>query len=355
MPNPNSQNYLSLLVTPEDVSTNNLAFAQKQPLTSNIPPTTITEDESLAAIFPFEFEETTTTPLFSGATLKAKPITAMYTDAKVKRQSIKLILDSGSACSIITRQLIDQLGRRVDRAISARIITANGATKTPIGKINDFLFEINGIVTLIKVLTPPREKLLIELEEEKEKPIWKAYQVSWANANHNELPPILLKNHRIGRKKREEENTQANNTYIPYIYSQQQSLTYCRPKLICVNCGKKLSSMGACCGNNEEYQMATKFYCRTCHVECFGRPKQNDIPEKRGTCDVSCQYTILISDWVKKKTPIETAWRRAVQQLDSCPHNDDELWRMAITKIEDTSPEEIKTIKNNPPEPIKLD
>ncbi|KAG9285488.1 hypothetical protein G9A89_000167 [Geosiphon pyriformis] len=100
--NPNSQNYLSLLVTLKDVSTNNSAFAQKQPLTSNILSATITEDESLATIFPFEFEETTAMPLFSGAPLEAKPITAMYTDAKVEEQSIKLILDSGSVGSIIT-------------------------------------------------------------------------------------------------------------------------------------------------------------------------------------------------------------------------------------------------------------
>ncbi|KAG9304924.1 hypothetical protein G9A89_003092 [Geosiphon pyriformis] len=79
--NPNSQNYLSLLVISEDTSTNNSAFTQKQPLTSNIPPATITEDESLAAIFPFEFEETVATPLFSGAAFEAKPIIAMYTDA----------------------------------------------------------------------------------------------------------------------------------------------------------------------------------------------------------------------------------------------------------------------------------
>ncbi|KAG9291680.1 hypothetical protein G9A89_022099 [Geosiphon pyriformis] len=107
--NLNSQNYLSLLVTPEDTSTNNLAFTQKQPLTSNILPAIITKDESLAAIFPFKFEKTAAMLLFSEATLEAKPITAMYTDAKVEGQSIKLILDSGSAGSIITRQLMDQL------------------------------------------------------------------------------------------------------------------------------------------------------------------------------------------------------------------------------------------------------
>ncbi|KAG9302509.1 hypothetical protein G9A89_007213 [Geosiphon pyriformis] len=155
---------------------------------------------------------------------------------------------------------------------------------------------------------PLREEPLIELEE-KEKPTWEAYQVFWADADHNKLPPILAWNdnpkgkqkeeliwktddltwtnnkqeeplswewkEKKGKgKEREEESTQANNTYIPYTYGQQQLLTYCRPKLICIDCSKKLSSMGTCCGDDEEYQMATKFYCHTCHVKHFGRPKR---------------------------------------------------------------------------------
>ncbi|KAG9294459.1 hypothetical protein G9A89_001964 [Geosiphon pyriformis] len=134
--------------------------------------------------------------------------------------------------------------------------------------------------------------------------------------------------------------------------------------------------MSACCGDDEEYQMATKFYCHACCVKHFGRPKRvgkwnntlciacretlldkemwNDIPGRGGTCDVFCQYTIFISDWVEKGTPIEATWRRAVQRLDSCPHDNNELWWMTIAKIEGVSPEEIRTIKNNPPEPIEL-
>ncbi|KAG9297930.1 hypothetical protein G9A89_018758 [Geosiphon pyriformis] len=35
--------------------------------------------------------------------------------------------------------------------------------------------------------------LLIKFEkEEVNKPTWKAYQVLWANTNHNELPPVLF-------------------------------------------------------------------------------------------------------------------------------------------------------------------
>ncbi|KAG9289039.1 hypothetical protein G9A89_015588 [Geosiphon pyriformis] len=150
--NPNSQNYLSLLVIPEDTTSDNSETNQQVTLTNNIPPATITNDESLAAIFPFELEEPFPLPLFSGAALEEKPITAMYTDAKVDGHLIKLILDSGSAGSIITKQLIDQLGCQVDQAVSTKIITANEATKTPIGKINAFPIKVNSITVPIKVL-----------------------------------------------------------------------------------------------------------------------------------------------------------------------------------------------------------
>ncbi|KAG9298327.1 hypothetical protein G9A89_002815 [Geosiphon pyriformis] len=149
--NLSSQNYLSLLITPEDASSNNLETNQKN-LTNNIPSVTITNDKLLAAIFSFEFKKLSSMPLFSGAILKKKPITTMYTDAKINGHSIKLILDSGSADSIITRQLMDQLGRQVDQAASTRIITADGITKTPIGEINNLLIEIDGIIISIKVL-----------------------------------------------------------------------------------------------------------------------------------------------------------------------------------------------------------
>ncbi|KAG9291145.1 hypothetical protein G9A89_013017 [Geosiphon pyriformis] len=156
--NLNSQDYLSLLVTPKDASLSNQELTQKQQtLTSNISLATVTNNKSLAAIFPFEIKEPSSTPLFSGATLNEKLITAMYTDAKVDDQSIKLILDSGSAG------------------------TTCGHFKTP-----------------------PREKLLIKLEEEKEKPTWEAYQVSWADADHNKLPPVLSWDNKRKRKEEEE-------------------------------------------------------------------------------------------------------------------------------------------------------
>ncbi|KAG9298313.1 hypothetical protein G9A89_002801 [Geosiphon pyriformis] len=66
---------------------------------------------------------------------------AMYTNAKVNSHPIKLIFDIGLADSIITKQLMNQLGYQIDCAISTKIITANKTTKTPIGEINNFSFE----------------------------------------------------------------------------------------------------------------------------------------------------------------------------------------------------------------------
>ncbi|KAG9294406.1 hypothetical protein G9A89_001911 [Geosiphon pyriformis] len=176
--NLNSQHYLSLLVTPEDTTSHNSESNRQPVLTSNIPPATVTNDKTLATIFSFKLEETTMVPLFSKAALKKKPITIMYTDVKVDDHSIKLILDSRSVDSIITRQFMDQL-----------------ATKTPIGEINNFPIEVNSIIISIKVLVMEATQYqvlvvpvtcshfkpnhipvpLINLEEEKPKPTWKAY------------------------------------------------------------------------------------------------------------------------------------------------------------------------------------
>ncbi|KAG9287681.1 hypothetical protein G9A89_004084 [Geosiphon pyriformis] len=206
---------------------------------SNIRPATITKDTTLATIFPFNIDNLNTHSLFSGAAINQdKPIMALYTDARVGGIDIKLILDSRSASNIITKQLIDQLDRQVDHAATARIITADGNTKTPIGEIDNFPFKINGIQIPTKVLvmeatqyqalvgndwlskanttldwniqelqltfneqharvsamckhfkTQCTEKPLIEFENTSMPPTIKTYQVSWADDYQTELPP----------------------------------------------------------------------------------------------------------------------------------------------------------------------
>ncbi|KAG9298615.1 hypothetical protein G9A89_012683 [Geosiphon pyriformis] len=270
---------------------------------------TVTEDESLAAIFSFKIKEPSEVPLFSKATLEKKSIITIYIDAKINGHSIKLILNSGSAGSIITRQLMDQLGYQVDQAASVRIITADGTTKTPIGEIDNLPIKINGIIVPIKVLvmeTTQYQALidnnwlfktnvtldwttqelqisqngqhaqvpvmcrhfrpshvmptpLIDFEEEEKKPTWEAYQVLWTNKEHNKLLLILFwewEENNQGKEKRKEKEKETTPTSTTIYNSYTDPLpptNYHRPKLICVDCGKKLSSMGACCGDNEKY------------------------------------------------------------------------------------------------------
>ncbi|KAG9287728.1 hypothetical protein G9A89_004131 [Geosiphon pyriformis] len=78
------------------------------------------------------------------------------------------------------------------------------------------------------------------------------------------------------------------------------------------------------------------------------RASHNDVPGRRRTCDEACQYTILINDWVRKKTPIKNAWKRALNRLDGYPHDDHKIWRMASAKTENATTKEIREIKDNP-------
>ncbi|KAG9290624.1 hypothetical protein G9A89_011587 [Geosiphon pyriformis] len=320
---PHNQQDLDNEIWALNVQPNNLETNQHPTLISNILLATITENKSLDVIFPFEFEELSTTPLFSGAALEEKPITVMYTDAKVDGHSIKLILD-------------------IDCAVSTRIITTDETTKTSIGKIDDFPFEVNGIIIPIKVLvieatqyqalvgnnwlsktntildwmmqklqlsqnsqyicvpaicgyfkTTNSTTPLIEFEEDKEKPTWK-----WEETNKGK------------KKKKEEETTLINNTYSLYAYTSSQPSNYCQPKLECVNCSKKLSLMGACYGNNKEYWDNQP--CLTCETILSDEEIWNDILGQEEMCDKTCQYTILINDWVRKRTPINDTWKRAL-------------------------------------------
>ncbi|KAG9303470.1 hypothetical protein G9A89_013797 [Geosiphon pyriformis] len=278
--NPSFQNYLSLLVSPKDTAPSIQKTNQKT-LTNNILPTTISHNELLTMIFLFELEEPSIIPLFSGAALEEKLITTMYMNVKVDGQFIKLILDSESVGSIITKQLMNQL--------------ANGATKTPISEINDLLIEINGIIMPIKVLVieatqyqaligndwlSKTNALTHVVRKGERKPTWEAYQDINNNWETNEDQEEVInwewkknKNEKGKGKAKEKEST-STDTYTTYTHPLPQPTNYCQPKLICIDYGKKLSSMGTCCGDDEKYPTAIKFYCCPCVVERFGQPKR---------------------------------------------------------------------------------
>ncbi|KAG9287492.1 hypothetical protein G9A89_023864 [Geosiphon pyriformis] len=113
----------------------------------------IAENANLLDIFSFEFEANESLFLLSNAAAnKQKAITVIYTEAEVEEKAIRLILDSRSAGSIITYQLIQQLKKNVDRPAQTVIVTANSMKKTLIEEIDNFLFTLDGITIPVKVL-----------------------------------------------------------------------------------------------------------------------------------------------------------------------------------------------------------
>ncbi|KAG9306643.1 hypothetical protein G9A89_004190 [Geosiphon pyriformis] len=196
---------------------------------------TITNNKSLAAIFPFELEKPLSTSLFSRAILEEKPITTMYTNAKVDGHLIKLILDSGSTGSIIIRQLMNQLDYQVDYTASAKIIMADKATKTPISKIDNFLFKVNSIITPIKILVIEAIQYQALVGNDwliKTNAVlnWNMQELQFRTDNdQEELITWEWKENTKKKEKGKEEKPAPTTTatHIPYIYTIPLPSNYC--------------------------------------------------------------------------------------------------------------------------------
>ncbi|KAG9295796.1 hypothetical protein G9A89_009025 [Geosiphon pyriformis] len=150
----------SYLTIPEEsdfqqpvLSESEVAAPRSNPSNNTILPAQIAQNANLSDIFPFEFEANKSPFLLSNAAAnEQKAITVMYTKATVEGKLIRLILDSRSAGSIITYQLMQQFQRTVNRPAQTVIVTADGMKKTPVGKIDNFPFTIDGITIPVKVL-----------------------------------------------------------------------------------------------------------------------------------------------------------------------------------------------------------
>ncbi|KAG9307658.1 hypothetical protein G9A89_023223 [Geosiphon pyriformis] len=294
------------------LSEDEVAALRSNPSNHTILSAQITQNANLSDIFPFEFEANESLFLLSNAAVnEQKAITVMYTEATVEGKPIHLILDSGSAGSIITYQLMQQLKQNVDRPAQTVIVTADGIKKTPVGEIDDFFFSIDGITILVKVLimNAPQYQALIknnwllkantnlnwetqelkisyqkqytivpatcntfnkqsekapvfEFEEEKEMPLTKTYMALGLTSNWAEETEQEIFEESRGWKK------------VRYSTLEPQKQPLYIP-LKCKNCNKKLSSMGTCISPEEEYETRTCYFCKTYHRERFGSPKRS--------------------------------------------------------------------------------
>ncbi|KAG9290052.1 hypothetical protein G9A89_010358 [Geosiphon pyriformis] len=135
------------------LSKGKITAPKSNPSNHTILPAQIAQNANLLDIFPFEFEANKSPFLLSNTAVnEQKAITAMYTKAEVKGKQICLILDSRSIGSIIIYQLIQQLGKNVDKPAQTVIVTVDGMKKTPVEKIDNFSFIVNKIIIPVKVL-----------------------------------------------------------------------------------------------------------------------------------------------------------------------------------------------------------
>ncbi|KAG9302603.1 hypothetical protein G9A89_007307 [Geosiphon pyriformis] len=126
------------------LSKDKIAAPRSNPFNNTISPAQIVQNTNFSDIFPFEFKANESLFLLSNAAVnEQKAITAMYTKAEVEKKPIQLILDSKSAKSIITYQLIQQLQKTVNRPVQIVIVTTDDIKKTP-SAIQLKYFDNNG-------------------------------------------------------------------------------------------------------------------------------------------------------------------------------------------------------------------
>ncbi|KAG9298597.1 hypothetical protein G9A89_000816 [Geosiphon pyriformis] len=169
--------------------------------TNNIPPATVMEDELFTAIFPFEIKELLEISLFSRAALKEKPIIAIYTNAKIDNHSIKLILDSELAGSIITRQLMDQLETN-EYYSNAQILDQF------IARLKDKLIK--------KVHPHAPENLATAIQQVKN------YKIAMEEANHTKLVNLAIGETSSAAEEKIDQLTKKVENYFTNQQQQQQ-------------------------------------------------------------------------------------------------------------------------------------
>ncbi|KAG9293145.1 hypothetical protein G9A89_010482 [Geosiphon pyriformis] len=127
--------------------------------------------------------------------------------------------------------------------------------------------------------------------------------------------------------------------------------------------------MTACSTSDEDPRNPTHYYCNHCNKEKYGYPEKhgkwdeepclacgeplprgcdwNDLPGRGGMCDATCQYTIFICDWIRRRMLFEAAFNRALKRLQHYPHDEDELYNTTQAKVRGGTAEEIRRWKES--------
>ncbi|KAG9294009.1 hypothetical protein G9A89_019347 [Geosiphon pyriformis] len=68
----------------------------------------------------------------------------------------------------------------------------------------------------------------------------------------------------------------------------------------------------------------------------------NNIPGRGGTYNTTCQYMILIYDWVRRGMPFKAVFNRALRKLQHYSHDEDKLYNITQAKVRGKTAEEIR-------------
>ncbi|KAG9301944.1 hypothetical protein G9A89_020988 [Geosiphon pyriformis] len=294
----------------------------------------IAENANLSDIFSFEFEANESPFLLNNiATNEQKAITAMYTEAEVKGKTICLILNSGSAGSIITYQLMQQLKRNVDQPAQTVIITADGMKKTSVREIDNFLFTLDGITIPVKVLVMdmPQYQALVGnnwLQKANAKLDWETQELQLSyQGQHTQVPATCGTFNKCSEK-------------VPAFEFEPEEE---KPII------ETFMALGSTSNWADKTEQQSKKWdntpCLTCGDMLLEEYNWIDIAIRERVCNQTCQYALSISEKVKRGTPFNAVYNNALNKLYHYPYDAEMIFDLAMTLINRATKEDVHQIK----------
>ncbi|KAG9305298.1 hypothetical protein G9A89_007793 [Geosiphon pyriformis] len=345
---------------------NSRAAAQQQRNSSHnhttIPPARIAENANLSDIFPFEFEANESPFLLSNAVAnEQKAITAMYTEAETPVREIDNFLFTLDGITILVKVLVMNAPQYQALVRNDWLQKANANLNWETQELTiSYQGQHAWVLAICGTFNKCSEKApAFEFEPKKKKPIIETFMVlesmsNWADETEQE--------HFTPHTKPE-----TSGWNIPYSKPEPRKQCPYIP-LKCKDCHKKLSSMEACISPEEEYENHTCYYCKACHRERWGhlikrsRKWDNtacltcgdmlleecnwiDVAMRGSVCNQTCQYALSISEKIKRGTPFNAAYNSALNKLYHYPHDAEMIFDLAMALINRATKEDVRQMK----------
>jgi len=90
-------------------------------------------------------------PSSNNSTQPSTYTTPVKCNIKIRNKFYSAIIDSSASISMISYQIVKELGLKIDTCSSSLIVSATGPSIRPLGIIKDLLIEIEGITIPIDI------------------------------------------------------------------------------------------------------------------------------------------------------------------------------------------------------------